>query len=83
VELIAVLPRHMQALLAARPAADSSGPLWVDGAWAETQVLLPEGSPGNWRCLFTEHRHNTEQNSLPVAALLADFPLGVLGRTAD
>jgi maltooligosyltrehalose synthase len=68
----------MQALLAARPAEDRAGPLWTEGAWAETRVVLPEGSPANWRCLFTERTHAAQSNSLPVANLLGEFPLAVL-----
>jgi maltooligosyltrehalose synthase len=77
-EAIAVVPRHMQALLAARPADDRAGPLWTEGAWAETQVLLPDGSSANWRCLFTERTHSANANALPIADLLGEFPLAVL-----
>ncbi|HEX5104002.1 MAG TPA: hypothetical protein VFV87_09345, partial [Pirellulaceae bacterium] len=77
-ELVAAIPRHVQALLAARAPTDRSAPLWVDGAWAETQVLLPDGSPSNWRCLLTERTHSTADNRLSIPDLLSDFPLAVL-----
>jgi (1->4)-alpha-D-glucan 1-alpha-D-glucosylmutase len=79
-ELIAVVPRHLQGLLAARSADDRSGPLWVEGAWSETGVSLPADSQESYRCLFSERTIAANQNYLPVVELLADFPLSVLCR---
>lgn len=80
-EVLAVIPRQLSALLANRP-DDQSGPLWIEGAWSETGVALPEDSRCAFRCLFTGRTYMPEQGSLPVAPLLEDFPLAVLQRAS-
>jgi maltooligosyltrehalose synthase len=77
-EVLAVIPRQVRTLMADR-SADNHDSLWADGAWGDTEVLLPPSPPDHFRCVFTERIHGC-QGSFPVSSLLNEFPLAVLRR---
>ncbi len=85
-EVIAVVPRWLQSLLAERPVdagtSASETPLWIADSWRETEIQLPSDSHGNYRCIFTGSTFSTALSTFKVCELLNDFPLAVLRREA-
>jgi (1->4)-alpha-D-glucan 1-alpha-D-glucosylmutase len=76
-EVLVAVPRQMHALLA-ESSPSGEGPLWIDGAWTDTAVQLPDQERGPFRSLFTGQSLPLAQGSLAVSALLAEFPVAVL-----
>ena len=77
--VVAVVPLQVQALLTDAAGETGSGTaLWAEGAWADTQVLLPEGSTSALQCIFTGRSHAPDKSGMAVASLLEEFPLAVL-----
>ncbi len=78
-DVIVVIPRHLQGLLAP-PSADTHRPLWTDATWADTVISLGEHVMPEVRCLFTNQQFPAQHETLSVRELLRDFPLAVLHR---
>jgi (1->4)-alpha-D-glucan 1-alpha-D-glucosylmutase len=78
-DVIAVIPRYLQGLLAA-PSEGGHGALWIDNAWNDTVVLIPDHGAPDVRCLLTGQTFAAEHGGFPVHALLREFPLAVLHR---
>ncbi len=76
-DVIAVIPRHVQGLLAP-PSEGGNRSLWIEGAWAETVVSIPDVAFPEVRCLFTEQRFPAGSRVVPVLEVLCEFPLAVL-----
>jgi (1->4)-alpha-D-glucan 1-alpha-D-glucosylmutase len=80
--LIAFARRHEErqviALAPRLPASLTSEGEWpVGGVWADTAVLLPDGSAGMWRDALTD-REFTVSERLPLDDLLKLFPVALL-----
>jgi (1->4)-alpha-D-glucan 1-alpha-D-glucosylmutase len=81
IEAMAVVPRLVHGLLARVSPVGTDGGLWVEGAWAGTEVRLPDGElDGAFVCRFTGRSDTFRGASIPVASLLDEFPLAVWHR---
>ena len=73
--VICVVPRHFYRLTANRPSANrksAAGPPLAD--WADTQLVLPDGSAAEWSSPLTGETFDT----LKIADLFATFPVALL-----
>ncbi|MBD3331568.1 malto-oligosyltrehalose synthase [candidate division GN15 bacterium] len=52
--------------------------------WKSTCIQLPETAPNQWRNIFTGKQVDSDDDVLPIAGMLADFPVCILeGRNND
>ena len=78
---VTIVPRLVATLARAAGLAGEAPPVG-EVAWADTRVLLPEDAPARWRDVLTSATRDTS-GCLPLASLLASFPLAVLDGTAE
>ena len=80
---VAVAPRLLARLTPLPEGENRPPPPLGEGVWKDTYVDLNALAGGEWRGLFTGRSMRPQYGRLPLADVLADFPVALLVNTSE